>query len=77
MGQLTHNDIDYLVEEVRDELELMSASRFRQVTKSEDSFVAWFRNQIYRAARAIGLVISLPFRVVWDAIRGFFDGLFN
>lgn len=77
MDQLTGEDIDYLIGEVRDELELMNASRYRQVTRSEDSFVAWVRNQIYSAARAIGLAISLPFRAVWDAIRGFFDGLFG
>lgn len=77
MGQLTHDDVDYLVAEVRDELELMSSSRYRQVTRSEDSFVTWIREQVYRAARSIGLVISLPFRAVWEAIKGFFSGLFG
>lgn len=77
MSELTNDDIDYLIGEVRNELEDLSESRRRQVTSSEESFVGWVRNQIYSAARAIGLAISLPFRAVWDAIRGFFDGLFG
>jgi len=77
MNGLSQSNRDRLIDEVRNELEMLSRSRYRQVTRCEDSFVGWLRNQIYEIARAIGLVISLPFRALWDSIRGFFDGLFR
>ncbi len=77
MGRISDDDINYIVDEVRDELGQLSSSRYRQVTRSEDSFIGWIRNQVYDIARSIGLIISAPFRAIWDAIRGFFDGLFR
>lgn len=77
MSRISDDDMSYIVGELKDELGQLSTSRYRQVTRSEDSFIGWIRNQVYDIARSIGLIISAPFRAIWDAIRGLFDGLFG
>jgi len=71
MSDLSENEKEYVLSEVRNELDRMSRARYRQIRASESSFVAWIRN----IARTIGEIISAPFRAIFAFIEGFIDGL--
>lgn len=77
MSQLSQEDIDSIIDDVRDELDSMSESERRSVTRSEESFVQWLRRKIRDAARFVGEVIALPFRIISDIIEAFLEGLFG
>lgn len=71
---LSSSEIDGIIDDVRDELESLSESEHRSVTRSEESFIQWLRRKIKDAARAIGRAVALPFRIIHDIIEGFLEG---
>jgi hypothetical protein len=68
---------DYDVEEVRSrvqaEVDALTDSQIRTFQHSRSAMENW----IYRTARAIGRIISAPFRWIASLIEGFLDGLFG
>lgn len=58
---------------VADEVDALTDSELRTMRRSRQTRESW----IYRTARAIGRLISAPFRWIADAIRGILDGLFG
>lgn len=73
MSALSEDEKDYVLAEVRSELDRMSRRRYEQIRASEGSFTAWVRN----IAHTIGRIISAPFRAIFAFLEGLFDGLFG
>ena len=69
--ELTDDDMDYIIGEVRDQLSSMSRSQRRSVARTRDSFTNWLLNAIRASARTIGKIVAFPFRM----IEAFFEGL--
>lgn len=66
-------DEDEISQLVSDEVDALTDSELRIMRKSRQARDSW----IYRTARAIGRIISAPFRWIADFIRGIIDGIFG
>lgn len=66
-------DEDEVRRRVQQEVESLSDHELRTFRYSRSSLEDW----IYRTARAIGRMLSAPFRWVANLIRGLLDGLFG
>lgn len=75
--QLTPEEMEYVFRKVRNELAHMDSTKRRIITQNENSFGHWVRNTISNVARALGFVITLPFRVVGEIISGLWRAIFG
>jgi len=66
-------DEDEVKRRVQEEVSSISDQELRTFRTSRQSMDSW----IYRTARAIGRILSAPFRWVADIIRGILDGFFG
>jgi hypothetical protein len=66
-----YDDEDEVRRRVHEEVDSLTQSQLRTFALSRSSMESW----IYKTARAIGRIISAPFRWIADIIRGFLDGL--
>lgn len=70
-SELSEEDMDYIIGEVRGQLSSMSAAQRRSVARTRDSFTNWLLNAIRAIARTIGKIVAFPFRM----LEAFFEGL--
>ena len=73
-SELTREDMDYIINEVRGQLTSMSQSERRSIARTRDSFRNWLLDAIRAIGRVIGKVISFPFRAIEAFFEGFGEG---
>ncbi|MCH8904470.1 MAG: hypothetical protein IIA45_11210 [Bacteroidetes bacterium] len=70
---LSEEDMDYIFDSVRNELSRMNEQKQRTIKRSEASFAHWLKNAVNKMGKALGYIISLPFRAiaaVWKWLFG-------
>lgn len=70
-------DREYLKRQMIDEIDSMHEAQLESIAATQNSFIRWCRETVYRIARAVGEIISAPFRLLDDFFTGLWTGLFG
>ena len=70
----TNPDLDFLKQQVAEQIQSMSNEQFAIHAQSEASFNAYIGEAFRSAAAAIGLIIAIPLRLVKTMATSLWDG---